>query len=405
MMREPTRDPPHSPVSWVLLVLGLWAAGDQIVRALSWGHENWALTDCLINYSGGFVRRGLLGSILMSASDLLGIPINHLAIGLCVLVFISLAIYLVRKAGPHFSSAVLLSCLALGFPAFQDGMIRKDCLGLLLLCGCLEVARSKLPSPAKFLGGNLLAAFAILSHETFAFYALPGLILFHARSPREIALATLKWSPAIFCFALAVNFHGSPEIAQHIHDSLLPLWQTVEPSGSSLGTPSGSIGAIGWTSEQGLGPGINLLTSGWYQPSAWAFLFGTTFLLLIHFVGGGQDRQTQTKARLECSSILVTQFVFIAPLFVLGHDYGRWLFFWSVSSMILFSNGFRSPEWVSATVRTLAGKTQALWKHLSTIPRLEAILLIVGVPSAWNLHEFLNASPLAFAINIIKTWV
>jgi hypothetical protein len=38
-------------------------------------------------------------------------------------------------------------------------------------------------------------------------------------------------------------------------------------------------------------------------------------------------------------NILIFQIIVISPLFVLGWDFGRWIFLWSISSIILFIYG------------------------------------------------------------------
>ena len=48
----------------------------SINNALSW--DGWSTGDWLINFSSGFVRRGILGEIIIQTSSLLGSKINYL---------------------------------------------------------------------------------------------------------------------------------------------------------------------------------------------------------------------------------------------------------------------------------------------------------------------------------------
>ncbi|MEY3896903.1 MAG: hypothetical protein RLZZ214_2424 [Verrucomicrobiota bacterium] len=53
-----------SLVPVLLSGLLLWAFTSQLIAALSWGHDSWQHTKCLIKDTGGFVRRGLMVSVL-----------------------------------------------------------------------------------------------------------------------------------------------------------------------------------------------------------------------------------------------------------------------------------------------------------------------------------------------------
>jgi hypothetical protein len=57
---------PPSPALVILVGLLLWAFASQLLAALSWGHDSYQLTEWLINYAGGFVRRGLPGWLPVS---------------------------------------------------------------------------------------------------------------------------------------------------------------------------------------------------------------------------------------------------------------------------------------------------------------------------------------------------
>ena len=73
---------------WIGVVLLFGAIINHIRKSLVWGHDSWQITEWLINYAGGFVRRGLPGEALYYLSAKLGIQANHIAIA------VSLALYL-----------------------------------------------------------------------------------------------------------------------------------------------------------------------------------------------------------------------------------------------------------------------------------------------------------------------
>lgn len=399
-----------SPALVILTGLLFWAIGSQWVSALSWGHDSFELTEWLINYSGGFVRRGLPGSLIGICSDATGIQANHLVIGFSLACYLVLTIWLLRRATSRFPAILILSCIAMGIPAYQDSIVRKDCLGLLLLVGCLAAERSRLPRPVVLVALNLLAGVAILSHESFVFYALAGLVLLRDRdrkSPAAIEFIRrgLSLLPAAGCFLLTVAFHGTPGQAEAVNASWMPLWRVIDPGNPGLATPSAAIEALGWTTQQGLSLSLYLLTSGFYQPLAWAMVFATTFGLVVLFTGQNAacSATVTTALRVRVTALLLAQLAFVSPLFLLGVDYGRWLFLWVVGTIILHTERRSAPAWLEACVARLFEKAN-LPRFFELVPAKNWYLLFFGVPVCWNIHNFLFASPLTRHLRIIGSW-
>lgn len=386
-----------SPTLAVLIGLLLWAFGCQLTAAFSWGHDSYQLTEWLINYSGGFVRRGLPGWFITVCADTIEVQANYLIIGFSTICYLLLAIWLLRRSTRTFPAILILSCIVMGFPAYQDSMIRKDCLGLLLLIACLAVERSRLPRPAIIVGLNLLAGAAILSHETFVFYGLAGFILFRHGEEKfptviELIRRSLALLPAAGCFLLTVVFHGTPEQAEAINDSWLPLWRIIDPGNPGLESASAAIQALGWSTEHGLSLSLYLLTSGFYQPTAWAIVFAISFGLVVGF--------TRADHRVRVTSLLLAQLIFISPLFLLGVDYGRWLFLWVASTIILHTEQRSAPVWLESALARLLENAKVS-QVIKLVPMKSWYFLFFGVPVCWNLFNFLNANPISRHVHLI----
>jgi hypothetical protein len=385
-----------------------WALVLQIIASLSWGHESWQITEWLINYSGGFVRRGLAGTVFWYLSELTGIQANHLAIVASLICYAVLNAWLLRNATRWFPAILVLSCVAMGFPAYQDSIVRKDCLGLLLLIACIKAWNSRQALGSRILLTNFFACTAILIHETFVFYAFPALLL-HVmpgdtrRNTKGFLHRLVALTPSMVCFGLTVIHHGSPAIARTIHESWLPLWRTIDGSSPPPDTPSAAIRAIGWSASEGMELTLYMFRSGWYQPTAWAIVFSISFVLVLLFT---RSRSSPTGAsaiiRTRVLSILVFQLICISPLFLLGIDYGRWLFFWIVSSMIFLACGLRPPAIVTRSLIRAPG-FRSTGILLGKLPVREWYLLFFGVPVCWNIHNFLIASPVVRHLHMLWT--
>ena len=265
---------------------------------------------------------------------------------------------------------------------------------------------------------NLLAALAILSHETFVFFALPALVILSRprgvrKFPRDLLFRSLALAPAVLVFLLAACYHGTPAIATAVHESWMPLWKTLAPDQAII-DPAASIAALGWSSQQGLYLSTYMLTSGLYQPLCWVTVFAISFLLIVLFTGRGENPSTRMETKARVTALLVAQFVFISPLFILGVDYGRWLFIlgvdygrwlflWLASSLMLHICERRAPKWLEATIAQVF-KRLKIPVVLGRVPAKDWYLLFFGVPVIWNIHNFMIASPVIRHLDLVRSW-
>lgn len=109
------------------LVFMVGVARATAALSLPVGANTWQVSEWLINYQGGFVRRGLTGDILFFCSQIMSIPPQILA------VFISLVAYVfvlhTTLRSPILQNNVLVfSPLALGSAVYSEYLIRKDFL-------------------------------------------------------------------------------------------------------------------------------------------------------------------------------------------------------------------------------------------------------------------------------------
>lgn len=390
-----------SPTAGIMFVLLIWQVFRQLECVQVLDHNSWGFTDWMVNYSGGFVRRGLGGTLIQAASRLTELPANHLITAVSLTTYVGLISWFISRTSRHFPAALLLSCLLLGFPAYQDTIIRKDTLLLLLWIACLKCHQWDRPEWRRWAACNGIACFAILLHETFAFFSLPALIFLHPDGTwRGFAKRGLFLLPSLACFALVTHHHGNPAIAQSIHDSWRPLWESMDLEATLQASPFATIQSIGWTSGQGVELTKGILQTGLYQPISWLGLIAVTTLLTLRFMKSEEG----PASKMHMIDILGLQLLFIAPLFLLGIDYGRWLFLWLGSSMILFTYGYRAPEALAKTSGFRWMSTR-ISQSTGLIPRGEWVLLCLGTPVLWSARNFLTASPAGRVLDeLLRGW-
>ncbi|MFM7183040.1 MAG: hypothetical protein ACKO2G_16475 [Verrucomicrobiales bacterium] len=363
--------------------------------ALKFGHDSWQLTEWLINYQGGFVRRGLSGELFHALAHLTGIRATRLVVVFSYVVYVVFSILFYRMAKNAFHPVFIVSCFVLAFPACQDSIVRKDCFLLLCFLTSLRLLRLAKPTTLAMVQASLISVIAVLIHEAYVFFALPAFVVFtwplssgttaHFKN-RGIVIGGLLLSG----FIVAALNHGDVETARRVNISWFPLWQSTNPESELICQPAAAIQAIGWTPEKGLSLGLDLLTSGLYQPLAWLMLFTTSFFLVIAF---SLNLVCEDCPNGRLIGILLVQFAAISPLFLLGFDYGRWLFFWLASSMILHANGASPPAWLNKIGRAMLENSHFHFL-LASLQQRAWVLLFIGVPVCWNTREFLLSCPI-----------
>lgn len=307
-------------------------------------YEDWFLSEFLINYQDGFVRRGLTGEILLFFARNFNINIEW-TIKIVSLIFIVLVcIFFVRtflKKG--YSLYILPMCFFLGGNIISNP-IRKDFLFISFFIAILWIYNNdNLFKSIKIIVLNILAIFVILSHEVFAFFTLPILCLLFFNQNKEkgfiqsISLSFTLLLPSILTFLATIYFHGNSVTAQVIWDSWLPF---INQETSEIGA---AVSALGWSS---LNTFIRHFKFNFFYTdiriiSTWVWIF--TFPIIYYIATNALliFRKTETvftdKDKSIFSSVLVFQLFCLLPLLiVLSCDYIRIIFYWITSSFVIF---------------------------------------------------------------------
>lgn len=191
----------------------------------------WNIGDWLINYQGGFVRRGLPGEIFLSLSRTLGIEVTLLVVIFQLLLYLIFFICTYRLV--FFSSFSALNVALIYSPAFMlftvnnsEGSFRKEVLFFAFFsCLCVYLAAKKGQIPASvFISISIFASMIVLSHEMLLFY-LPyvfiAFFVFNGGFSKKWGGIIFALAPALLVGVLVVIFgRGNDLIVIEICDSL-----------------------------------------------------------------------------------------------------------------------------------------------------------------------------------------
>jgi hypothetical protein len=426
---------------WILILFD--SLFHQLVRG--YAKESWGITEWLINYQGGFVRRGLPGEFIFKLYNYIGLSPYYTIIISCIVAYAILLVFFVKsflkKGYPIFMISFVFF---LGGPIISGLFLRKDVLIILIFI--LSIYLSLKKSNIYLILMNLILIAGLLIHEAIGFFAFPILLLIFCRknndelkisgtSTKSIARSILQLSPSIFIFFLCLYNKGSLTISNMIWNSWKPIDFPIQ-TGNNFGIPAfineyqipAAINGLSWSLKQGLSLTVNTLKNfndGIYAPIAWFII-----LLMIYFVLTNLGKTniksynnvtTSDLTKTNISNILIFQFLFIIPLFILGWDYGRWVFFWVTSSfsIILLIPGeelsLLFPKFIMKTGLVINYNLDSIFGKSQEIIFL--IVILIGVPaSGWTLSSYLNTTPLIIILHFIsnlfhhlllfiKTWI
>ncbi|MCD7984757.1 MAG: hypothetical protein LUG19_11005, partial [Desulfovibrio sp.] len=201
--------------------------------------NNYVWGEVFIKYTDGIVRRGLIGTLLYSLSDIIDIQIAwtvFIAI-VYIIFFIYTYKYLINTVSPFFTVLLFFSPGLFAFHIKDQGLYgRKDIL-ILFLLGLTIVLAVKMilarkTSWQKYLTIFICYSISFLIHEVTLFFSLlPALLVIRA-SEKKRACATLIAFIFAASVAFAVLFQGSASM----RDTMFHDWQNVistftEPGG------------------------------------------------------------------------------------------------------------------------------------------------------------------------------
>lgn len=358
----------------------------------------------LINYQGGFVRRGLLGEIIYFCATQLGVS-PKLFVGVFCAICVAVVVWFFIKQFKD--NKICWWLLPLNFCLANMDVIRKDFFFVVSLIVILYCYKSQIQPLFKIVIINLVAVFTILTHEAFFFYCIPLLCWIIVKDNNlfnKTLFKLLICSPMIIAMLLASLFHGDIYISQTIANSWTEILH-VDSSALIPPTPpeedkfiySGAIGALSWDAantisfhsylnffQRSLGiPGyiIKIVTI------LVVFYFLLNYLTTFSFL---------SKNRIvSFTRILTIQFFSLLPLFtVLSCDTSRIYFYWLTSTFVFF---FLLCPYIEQQV-------MPRW-YQSTINRIHDFFTIKIKPPLWLLVLLLfTVSVPIIGNNLIYMW-
>ena len=322
--------------------------------------SSFALGDWLINYSGGFIRRGLFGAAILSLSrfHLPALPLTFLV---QVLLYIFIWAFLWINARDYrwtlWSLAFWLSPATLSFTVLNPPAgFRKELLLFALLCLVLFLFRRRTAPAIISVVLAIGLVIMVLCHEALLFFVpyllMPFLLTGPVPLKRFLRLASLPLLAGAGAFLLVYTHPGTAAQEQLVCSA------AAAAAGNQKGDLcAGAIAAIGTSAPSEHADLIRTMHRFHYFP-----LYGITLLLSVlplvfslreKWKGSSLD---PVRARILAGGILASMLLTI-PLFYVALDWGRWIYIHMFCSLVLllfaYSNSTTAQPEQPATPDTL----------------------------------------------------
>ena len=353
----------------------------------------WIIGEWLINYSGGFIRRGLLGQALLLLQRATGLPLVSLTGGLQMLLYAAFSASLLPLLrGLRWSLpllALLLSPATLAFTVLDPPTsARKEVLLFLALSLLVYTVRFRRPRKWQLaLTISIVAPLLVLTHEALAVF-LPYLLLpllLSTSDFREAArLALLPLLLTALALAFIVMHPGGSREAAAVCESV----------GGHLdqrpgGLCNGAIAYLPLTPAEARAETLRAIRV-YHYPSRYSLpillsALPIGLLLARRLRAEGWERATSLLLVLIGVSLLAS-----LPLFVVARDWGRWVEIHATCLLLLFlllecPQVAATQDVDAVTERTMLKRpADAALRHLQIVRHLQLAGLVLYA-TCWTL--------------------
>lgn len=337
----------------IVFLIGIFLARSSTQAIRGDFRGSWGYGEYWINYSGGYVRRGLSGEILLKLREF-GLENSYLIVVLVVTIviwsnFMMLALLTRRiTPSPIVRTYIQLNATLFLFIVYNPNVyIRKDHLiifGLLLHALIADkVSQSELPAKTYEIFIWVLIPSLVVTgqmHETQALF-IPLHVYLYLKTVSQADVtgrkefAVISFMSIMFgTLILSTIFKGSIQQAEYIIASI-PKGEKVE---------IGAIQALGWTSHEAIQLSLRM-----FQSEATLLCFGLV-LIMGPILIAVLTRQF-SRSRIFLEKILIVLPIML--LFILGWDWGRWLNLLSISIICLAVYGTRQQSIILTKMHTI----------------------------------------------------
>ena len=316
----------------------LFQAGKFYTFYLEYYH--WQYGDWLINYQGGFIRRGLIGELFYSIYKLTNIKLDLIIFTSVILFYLLFSLILI-KSSRYFVKSKLdyLLFLSPGFflyPVMNSEIIGRKDIILVLVVGIFVFFKDIFRKNLNYIIVILSIIFLTLSHSGFLFYS-QYLIAIYFFSQIKINKKIENWKFAVYIvlilgIGILVNLFSGNET------QVIKICNSVSSFSQDNCTNSGQIGWL-----------INNMSNYLYEKIEFGlftlinqfiiYLISFCFIFIFLFKKIENSKfiiSFKNIKNLKPIKLFIILILISLPIFILGRDWGRYIYLSYSCSIFLY---------------------------------------------------------------------
>lgn len=306
-----------------VLVLSLFFTLGNLIAVVKNGGNNWGIGEWLINYNGGFIRRGLVGELILSTNferiSLLILTVS-LQFFFYLIVWLYMFVILHKQNFSWTSIAVTCNPMGICFVGWDEFvLIRKEIIGLTALVTLAIYTNMKYKNKILLYVFYIFFFVAIYSSEVNLTLLPAVLFLFWINEDKKVGKAFFsKVIPVLVSvtgsFFVSLVYQGNKNMSDAVCLKLVQAGLEAEKN------CRGSVDVLAMEFTYML----QHLREGFPEYFLYVFVLAFAALPIVYVIG------------LKFH-VLLFLFTGTVPLYLVGWDYGRWIFIFVVASTICVS--------------------------------------------------------------------
>lgn len=400
--------------AWIVFLLFIGIVTRTIVMGCTYystDYCSYEISEWLINYEGGFVRRGIIGQLLYWIEQQQQYDVRIVIMVICIVssVIISgLTLHIFHKEG--WSILLIPTGFAYGYTLFSLWG-RKDFLSLLLtfliFISFKSVILHKRIKLLWWIVFYFLSILQLLIHEASFFYSFPiiALLLFQHYRKQQLTICKsclacfIRFFPIIIVMSAVCIFKGDLTIAETIWKS----WESIfkeYPSDYSSSTIGEGVGALAWEATNTFADHLSSSYMGFYSPSYARIPIVLTNFIATYFIisrvntiNMGLTHKKQMD-NVTMSNIAIIQFFALLPMYTfLSCDWGRTIPYWVISSLFFYhifkDVNYEFPRFITHISRKMQNLISENFVFSSPYTYILLVFLI-PIPRIFAPFDFMN---------------
>ena len=311
-------------ISLLIYSLSIVQVAKKTILSNTLEYSPWSYSELLISYPGIFTRRGLIGELITlfdSDAVLLNTVNIFVFVNFVVFALLSYIHIKISKLNPIQHLLYLISIFGiLNITLFNQYYHRKEMFVLNLFMLTLLLIRFKINNNLLFIFTIIFSVLMVLIHEGIAMLAVAFTVLIIKNKMQFSIKMVNAYSMIVLLSFISVIFSAGNENASNL------IWNSLSEFDRGLiDIQTNAITAIGWslfdsffkTTQVLIFSGSMFLWSFYFAIFAWTFL--AIFKIEL-------NKLNFSFTTLKEFLLKEKYFIVIPILFIVGFDWGRWIF-------------------------------------------------------------------------------